>query len=286
MIKILDINKLSDLPKLKLAVIGHVEWMRFLHADHLPKAGVISHSQTYLDEPAGGGALAAVEMQRITKRNVHFYTALGKDYTGEKCYERLKSLGLNLNVSWRDSPTREGISIVDSTGDRAINVIGERLQPNAKDDLPWEELSQFDGVFITATDAEGIRLSRKAKFISATPRVGIRTLKESKVQLDLLVGSGLDPDEKYNEKEIIPIPKIRIKTEGALGGKVWPGGQYPAAYNISKAVDSYGCGDKFAAAVTAALAANWNLEHAISLGAHRGAKCAEYFGPYPNNNEI
>ncbi len=277
---LLSLDKFKNIPNLKLAVIGHVEWVSFLSVKELPKSGLISHAKEYLEEPAGGGSLVAVEMQQLTKEPVHFFTALGRDPIGEKCYERLKDLGLNLNVAWRDTQTRRGISFVDPNGERAITIIGDRLQPTSKDLLPWDELDQFDGVFITAGDSQSINLSRKAKFLAATPRVGIEVLNQSQVHLDLLVGSGLDPGEKYDLKEMVHIPKLRISTKGSEGGESFPGGPYQAIKLNSKVVDSYGCGDKFAAGVTTGLAANWTLEKSIILGANCGAKCATHFGPY------
>lgn len=278
--KLWDLNQLKSIPKLKLAVVGHVEWVRFLTVDQLPKAGVISHAKSILDEPAGGGALAAITMQKLIDRPVNFFTSLGRDSTGEKCYERLKDFGLNLNIAWRNSPTRKGISFVDSNGERAIIVIGDRLQPTSKDPLPWEELCEYDGIFFTAGDFQAIKLSRKAKLLVLTPRVGIETINQANEKIDLIVGSGLDPDEKFNHNILNIKPKFIISTKGSNGGEVWPGGKYKAVNLKSKTVDSYGCGDNFAAGVTTGLAANWDIEQAISLGAHCGAKCATHFGPY------
>ena len=274
------LKKIKNIPKLKLAVIGHVEWMRFLSVDKLPKPGIISHSKKCIEAPAGGGALTAVEMHNLTNEPVHFFTALGKDLNGQICQKQLEERGLILHIAWRDKPTREGISFVDSNGERAITVIGERLQPDSKDELPWGELHRFDGVFISATNSEIIRLARKAKLIAATPRVGIKAINQAKVQLDLLVGSRLDPGEKYEEKEINPLPKIRISTEGSSGGESWPGGRYKAIEMISPVIDTYGCGDKFAAGVTTGLAASWDIKKSIALGAQCGSKCASHFGPY------
>jgi ribokinase len=45
-------------------------------------------------------------------------------------------------------------------------------------------------------------------------------------------------------------------------------------------VETYGCGDSFAAGVTAGLAAGWSTTEAIKLGAQCGATCATHFGPY------
>ena len=41
-------------------------------------------------------------------------------------------MGIKLHVAWRDKPTRRGFSLIDSQGERAITVIGERLAPTHK----------------------------------------------------------------------------------------------------------------------------------------------------------
>ena len=46
--------------------------------------------------------------------------------------------------------------MVDGEGDRAITVIGERLTPSLDDDLPWEALSECEGLFVTAADASSV----------------------------------------------------------------------------------------------------------------------------------
>ena len=74
--------------------------------------------------------------------------------------------------------------------------------------------------------------------------------------LDALIGSGLDPSERVDPKQLNPAP---------LPGPL---------------VESYGCGDSFAAGVVTGLAARWSLAKAIALGAQCGAACATRFGPY------
>ena len=49
-------KEIFRLPKLKLAVIGHVEWVTFLKVDQLPLAGQISHAKDCFEEAAGGAA--------------------------------------------------------------------------------------------------------------------------------------------------------------------------------------------------------------------------------------
>ena len=278
----IDMSKgIVSLPKLKLAVIGHVEWVTFLKVDQLPLAGQISHAKDSFEEAAGGAAVAAVQMARLINGPVDLITSLGKDTYGEKCYERLTKLGLNLKVAWREKPTRKGISLISKDGEREITVIGERLQPIASDDLPWSNLKNYDGIFITATDEEGIRLASKAKFVAATPRTGKTTLRNSKVKLNALIGSRLDPGERINYEELIPNPDIYIATEGRSGGIVYPKrNKYKSIKPSSQEIDSYGCGDCFAGAVTTALSAKVTLEKAINIGAYCGAECSTHYGPY------
>ena len=274
-------KEIFKLPKLKLAVIGHVEWVTFLKVDQLPLAGEISHAKDCFEEAAGGAAVAAVQMARLINEPVDLITSLGNDNYGEKCYERLTKLGLNLKVAWREKPTRKGISLISKDGERAITVIGERLQPIASDNLPWGDMKNYDGIFVTATDKEGIRLARGAKFLSATPRTGEQTLTHSKVKINALIGSGLDPGEKINLKGLVPKPDIYISTRGKSGGTIFPENiKYKSIKPSSKEIDTYGCGDCFAGAVTTALSAKLNLEQAIKMGAYCGAECSTHYGPY------
>ena len=104
-------------------------------------------------------------------------------------------------------------------------------------------MKNYDGVFVTATDKEGIRFARKAKFLSATPRTGQETLKNSKVKLNALIGSGLDPGEKINYEELETKPDIYISTKGDSGGTIFPENiKYKAIRPSSKEIDTYGCG--------------------------------------------
>ena len=257
-------KEIFSLPKLKLAVIGHIEWVTFLKVDQLPIAGEISHAKDYFEEAAGGAAVAAVQMARLINEPVDLITSLGKDNNGEKCYERLIKLGLNLKVAWREKPTRKGISLISKDGERAITVIGERLQPIASDDLPWSDMKNYDGIFI-AKD----RIQRQ------------REKKNSKAKINALIGSCLDPGEEINYEELVPKPDIYIATEGKLGGTVYPKEyKYKAIKPSSQEIDTYGCGDCFAGAVTTALAAKLNLDQAIKIGAYCGAECSTHYGPY------
>lgn len=285
LLRLWPLETLPALPPLRLAVVGHVEWMNLVAVEELPRAGTISRARGFREAPAGGGAVVAACLARLLGRPVPFFTALGRDAIGEQAAAELQALGLELHVAWRDEPSRRGVSLVDRHGDRAITVIGERLSPTAADPLPWADLADCDGVFVTACDATALRACRRARLLAATPRLRIPVLQEAGVALDALIGSGLDPGEAVPEGVLDPPPRLRIATEGAAGGLAVPGGRFAAPLLRSPALDSYGCGDSFAAGVTAGLAAGWPLEQAISLGCHCGASCATHLGPYPTPGE-
>ena len=265
---------------LNFAVIGHVEWITFLEVDVLPKPGLISHSTKSQEFPAGGGAVIARKLQELTNGEVHFFTALGSDFYGKQSYKIIENMGIKLHVAWRESPTRKGFSLIDSDGDRAITIIGDRIAPTHNDDLDWNVLGKMDGIFITAADIKLFEKSRIAKTLCATPRVGLNIINDSGIFLDGLIGSNLDPGESFSLNELRLKPKFIIKTEGENGGMVFPGGRYKAIKNKKNKVDSYGCGDSFAAGILYGLTSNWNIEESLNLAKVMGRNCSEHFGPY------
>ena len=270
---------------LNLAVVGHVEWINFLKVDQLPKPGVISHSEKSLEYPAGGGSIIAKTLSELTLNQIHFFTALGNDDYGDRCFKILSNMGIKLHVAWRDKPTRRGFSMIDSQGERAITVIGERLATNCRDNLDWSILKKMDGIFITASDSEIFKMARSASILCTTPRVGINTINKSNVSLDGLIGSNLDPGEEFSFSELLVKPKYTIKTEGEKGGIIFPGGRYEALKNKERKVESYGCGDSFAAGILYGMASNWDIDKSLNLAKVIGRDSSEFFGPYANSDE-
>ena len=270
---------------LNFAVIGHVEWMNFLKVDQLPKPGVISHSEKSLEYPAGGGSIIAKTLSDLTFSQIHFFTALGNDNYGDRCYKILSSMGIKLHVTWRDKPTRRGFSMSDSNGERAITVIGERLAPTHEDNLEWNILEEMDGIFITASDSEIFKMARSASILCTTPRVGLNTINKSNVLLDGLIGSNLDPGEVFSLSEISVKPKYTFKTEGEKGGIIFPGGRYEALENNKLKIDSYGCGDSFAAGILYGMSSKWDIDKSLNLARVLGRDASEFFGPYANNDK-
>ena len=271
---------------LKFAVIGHIQWINFIKVDQLPKPGLISHSRRYLEYPAGGGSVIAKTLRDLTQGEVHFFTALGDDFYGNKCFNILEHMGIKLHVAWRNKPTRKGFSVIDSKGERSITIIGERLAPTHKDNLDWITLNEMDGIFITAADEAIFKKARIAKALCTTPRVGLNIINKSGIFLDGLIGSNLDPGEVFSLNELGLKPRFVIKTEGENGGIVFPGGRYKAIENKNKKIDSYGCGDSFAAGILYGLSSNWDLKESLNLAKIMGRNCSEHFGPFKNYSNL
>jgi ribokinase len=269
---------------MRTAVVGHVEWIEFAMVDHVPTTGEIVHSVDWWEEPAGGGAVAAVQLHKLSG-DCTFYTALGRDGTGKRAHLELESLGPRVEAVIRRQPTRRGVTFVDPSGERTITTLGERLHPEAADTLPWDGLERIDAVYFTAGDAAALRLARRAKVLVATTRV-LDILADADVRLDAVVGSGRDPSERWDPSALRHRPRLVVLTDGPRGGVFAAAdgskGRFDAAPLPGPLVDTYGGGDSFAAGLTFALGAGLEVGRALELAATCGAWCVAGRGPYGN----
>jgi ribokinase len=267
---------------LRVACVGHVEWLEFARVQHVPRPGEIVHTTAAWEEPGGGGAMAAVQLARLAGRAT-FFTSLGDDPRGHAAYQRLEHHGVDLRVAWRDERQRQAFTYLDADGERTITVIGDRLVPAGADDLPWHELDGADAVYVTGGDDEALRRARAARVLTATPRVG-PPLWEAGVQLDALILSADDERERAAAERVSPPPKLVVSTEGARGGH-WTGGEGRTGHFESAPLpgpvrDSYGAGDCFAAGVTYALGEGKPVDEALALGARLGAEAMTRAGAW------
>jgi ribokinase len=266
----------------RLAVVGHVEWIEFVRGDHVPVAGEIVHADHSFEEPAGGGAVAAVQLARLAGEAT-FLTAVGEDELARRTRARLAELGVTVRDAKRETGTRRGLTFLDARGERTIITIGERLAPRGDDDLEWADLQDADGVYLTAADGDALRAARAAAVLVASPRAG-RILHEQDVRLDALVYSDRDALETAFAKALDPPPSLLVATRGVEGGRYETAegshGTWPAAPLPGPIGDSYGAGDSFAAALTFALAKQMDPAEAVAVAARAGAVCLTGHGPY------
>lgn len=256
---------------MRVAVLGHVEWVEFARVDHVPAPGEIITATETWQEAAGGGAVAAVELARLAGAST-FFTALGNDDLGHRARDELEALGVRVEAVFRRDAQRRGFTFVDRAGERTITVIGEKLHPRGSEDLPWADLAGFDAVYVTAGDPDAIRAARAARVLVATARE-LETLKEACVQLDALVASAGDRSEVYRPGDLEPEPRIVVRTEGVAGGFYEPGRKrWRCAPLSGPVVDTYGAGDSFAAGLTFALGEGRPIDDALAFAARRGAE--------------
>ena len=264
---------------MRVAVIGHVEWVEFARVEAMPRAGDIVHALETWEEPAGGGAVAAVQLARLAG-SCSLFTGLGSDELGRRARAELTQFGVEVRAIPEAEPTRRAFTFVDGTGERTITVLGEKLRPRGGDSrLPWHELAGLDAAYFVSGDAEALHNARLARVLVATARE-LPTLREAQVALDVLVGSGEDEGELYRPGELEPPPRFVVTTSGGLGGWVQPGGPFRPAPLPGPVVDAYGCGDSFAAGLTFALGRGDSLEDAVGLAARCGAAVMTGRGPY------
>jgi ribokinase len=266
----------------RVAVVGHVEWIEFARVERVPNAGEIVHAQETWEAAAGGGAVAAVQLARLAGECV-FFTALGDDAVGRAAKQELEALKVRIRAAWRTEPQRRAFVHVDDDGERTITVMGERLGPLAADPLPWTELQDMDAVYFTAGDAGAVRAARAGRRLVATTRA-IEALRSAGVRVDVLVASARDRGERFEPGDLEPPPDLVARTDGAAGGTITSADgidtHWAAAPLPGPPVDTYGAGDSFAGGLTYALAEGRTPAEAVAFGARCGAACITGRGPY------
>ena len=271
---------------MRVAVVGHVEWVTFGLVDHVPRAGEIVNTIETWEEPAGGGAVAAVQLAKLAGA-CDLFTAFGDDDVGEKSEQGLTALGLTVHAAIRDDKTRRAVAMIDHGNERTIVTLGERLEPRGEDPLPWDRLDGADLAYVTAGDPEAFAAARKARLLVVTSRA-LEPLAASGVTPDVLVGSARDQAEAFDPGAIASPTTLFVRTAGLAGGTWerdgesgrWKSPSLTPDDDPDTPADAYGAGDSFAASLAYALAAGMETPDAIKLAARAGSACASGRGPY------
>ncbi len=262
-----------------VAVVGHVEWVT--HAlGALPERGHIADLREALTEPAGGGGVAACAAARLGAA-VTLYTAFGDDDCAREAARLLAARGMTVHGARRTGSQTPVLSISEEDGERTIMVIGGRLQPTVADDLPWDAIARGGAVYYAAEDPAVLALCRAAPALVVTAR-RVDDLRAAGVRADVLVASANDPAEDPGVLPPSLAPGAVVLTDGARGGIIREAGRparpYAALPAPGPVIDSYGCGDSFAAGLTVGLARGLPLDDAVAMGARAGAACATWRG--------
>jgi ribokinase len=257
----------------RVAVVGHVEWVDFLVVPRLPEQGEILHVRAAHQAAGGGGGMAARALRSL-HGSCTFLTAVGDDALGSTACHDLAGAGIEIEAVVRGGvPQRRTITYLDDDAERTITVVGQRIVPHGGDDLPWDLLAEADAVYFTGGDAEALRRARAARVVVATPRAR-EAMLTAQVEVDAIVGSSSDQHEEVGP-DLLALGRHLVQTEGPRGG-AWRGpggaaGRWSPAPLPGPPVDAYGCGDAFAASLAHGLGAGLGIQQACELGARVGA---------------
>src|SRR4051794_13944540 len=156
---------------MRVAVVGHVEWVEFARVERMPAPGEIVHALEVWEEPAGGGAVAAVQLARLAGECL-FLTALGDDDLGHTAKRGLEALGVPVEAAWRSGPQRRASAQGEADAERTTRVRGAGMGPRGDAPLPWAGLDGLDAVSFPAGDPAALRAARAARRLVATVRAG------------------------------------------------------------------------------------------------------------------
>lgn len=266
----------------RVAVVGHVEWVEFAAVERLPLPGEIVQAREHLDLPAGGGAVAAVQIAKLNGGCL-FFTAVGNDPLGNRIAPELEKFGVTVRAAPRQEPQRRAFVHLDDSGERTITTLGPRLRPVGEDDLGWQDLERCDAVYITAGDRAAIEAAGRARKVVATVRAA-KDLFASGVRVDVLLASRNDPGEQIELEKFTQLPRALVRTDGPRGGTIERPGREIARWQPLPLpgpwLDAYGAGDSFAGGLTFGLGVGLDLEAAASLGGLCGAMNLTGRGPY------
>src|SRR5205807_1224943 len=136
-------------------------------------------------EPAGGGAVAAVQLANLNG-SAHLFTSLGDDELGRRARQELERRGVTVHAAHATEPQRRAFTYVDAGGERTITVLGRKLIPSGEDaSLPWEELGRCEGVYFVSGDLAALRAARRSRLLVAGARE-LPTLRRTGEQLDVI----------------------------------------------------------------------------------------------------
>jgi ribokinase len=132
---------------------------------------------------------------------------------------------------------------------------------------------QAEGVTVLAA----VRAAPQTRAISAVAAGADRAIVVIGEPTSPLIASASDATEAVDPAQLPVPPGVVLWTEGGAGGRFRLAGgrqgRWDPAPLPGPVVDSYGCGDSFAAGLTAGLARGLGLEAALVLAARCGAAC-------------
>lgn len=266
--------------RLRIAVIGHVEHVTIGRVPAVPHEGEIAHLESSVSFPGGGGGVTFHQLAK-SPAEVLLFTAIGAGEAGREIEEAIARTGVRAFIARREEAHTRDIVMVTPRGERTIVVMGQPLQPEIGDPLPWNELSACDAVYFTARDAKVLERAREARLLVVTARRR-PSLIESRVRADVVVGSIYDEREASTLADYPVRPDAVVMTAGAEGGHVETATgvrRFSSDPAPSLEGGAYGAGDSFTGALVYHLAVGLDAHAAASASARFGAAVLASLSP-------
>ena len=204
---------------MRVAVVGHVEWIEFGRVDHVPAAGEIVHVSELWEEPGGGGAVAAVQLAKLAGGGDAVHGARRRRARPPREASSWSGSG----CAWRrpSGPSRSGArsSTWTPPGERTITVIGSRLGPGGRATrCPGASSPETDAVYFTAGDVEAVRAARAARCSCRPPAGSTRCARRACSWTRWSRARGTRASAT-SPGELDPPPRYVVRTAGRDGGE-------------------------------------------------------------------
>ena len=243
----------------RTAVVGHLEWTEFLPVERAAAPGRDRRDARVLPG-AGRRRRRGRRAARAAGRRLHLlHRAWATTSTARRVERRLAELGVRVRGgAARGEPTRRAFVYLDADGERTITTIGERIQPERADDLPWDDLARR-GRRVLRRRRRRTRCAPRAPRASVVATARIAALLAQRRRAARRRGrvSGRDAGERH--RPIEPPPRLvvddrRARRGGELDGRRGTHRQLGGrAASRTRSRDAYGAGDSFAAGLAFAL---------------------------------
>jgi len=257
---------------IRVAVVGHVEWVEFVPVERFPGPGDVVHADGAFARAAGGGGVVAAVLADLGAE-VDFFCALGRDPLGRAAAAQLAERGVHTHVAWREQPTRRRSRC--STG--AESARSSQLANVCNRSAPTHSNGSACGTQKASTSPLEIptRSSVHARRGCSLPRPALarRSTREGRSSTRSCTARG-DDDESAWARRVEDRARLLVETDGVNGGRCGasPHGSWQAVPLPGPPGDTYGCGDSFAAAFTFGLASGESVSEAAAVGARWGAR--------------
>ena len=268
---------------MRVAVVGHVEWIEFARVERVPLAGEIVHALEAWEEPGGGGAVAAVQLAKLA----------GERPVSDRARRRR---GRAPRQGRARAPRRaRGGRLAARAPAAGVRLCGLR---GRADDHRDRRAARPEGVRPAAlararADGRGLLHGRR-RGRRACRALGPHACRDRARNRGPGRGAAFGwtrscraprtAGERYAPGDLDPPPLLVARTAGPAGGAFETAdgrsGRWPPAPAPAPLADAYGAGDCFAAGLTFGLGEGRSIDDALELGSRCGAACMTGRGPY------